>query len=111
MSTGNQTCTCTERTAAQCSQNLVQFAGFLRLAEPVRQIVPKCSACKTSAYKSCSASSDSASHLTAEVEGYLHCLVCILLCVRLLGESVCLCVCHRFSLISIGVSTSMRPFL
>ena len=58
----------------------------------------------------------SASHLAAEVEGVLQCgisrLLCVsLLCVSLLGESVYLCVCHCFSLISIGVSTSMRPFL
>lgn len=111
MNTGNQTCTCAEHTAAQCSQNLVQLARFLCLAEPVRQIVPKRGACKTSAYKSCSASTDSASHLAAEVEGILQCAVRSLLCVRLLGKSVCLCVCHCFSLISIGVSTSMRPFL
>ena len=90
MSTGNQTCTCTEHTAAQCSQNLVQFAGFLRLTEPVRQVVPKRSACKTSSYKSCSASADSASHLAAEVEGILQCAIRSLLCVSLLGESVCL---------------------
>lgn len=111
MSTGNQTCTCTEHTSAQCSQNLVQLACFLRLAEPVRQVVPKRGSCKTSSYKSCSASTDSASHLAAEVEGSLQCAVRSLLCVSLLGESVCLCVCHCFSLISIGVSTSMRPFL
>lgn len=111
MSTGNQTCTCTERTAAQCSQNLVQFADFLCPAEPVRQVVPKRSACKTSSYKSCSASAYSASHLAAEVESSLQCAICSLLCVRLLDESVCLCVCHCLSLISIGVSMSMRPFL
>lgn len=111
MSTGNQTCTCTERTAAQCSQNLAQFASFLCLAEPVRQIVPKRGACKTSSHKSCSASADSASHLASEVEGILQYAIRSLLCVSLLGESVCLCVCHCFSLISIGVSTSMRPFL
>ena len=111
MSTGNQTCTCTEHTAAQCSQNLVQFVRFLRLAEPVRQVVPQCGSCKTSSYKSCSTSADSASHLAAEVESGLQCAIRSLLCVSLLGESVCLCVCHRFSLISIGVSTSMRPFL
>lgn len=111
MRTGNQTGTGTEHTSAQCSQNLVQLACFLRLAEPVRQIVPKCGSCKTSSYKSCSASTDSASHSAAEVEGSLQCAIRILLCVSLLGESVCLCVCHCFSLISIGVSTSMRPFL
>lgn len=111
MRTGNQTRTCTEHTSAQCSQNLVQLACFLRLAEPVRQIVPDSSACKTSAYKSCSASADSASHSAAEVEGILQCAIRSLLCVRLLGESICLYVCHCFSLISIGVSTSMRPFL
>ena len=65
MSACNQTCACTEHTAAQCSQNLVQLACFLRLAEPVRQIVPDSSACKASSYKSCSASSDSASHSAA----------------------------------------------
>lgn len=58
----------------------------------------------------------SASHLAAEVEGSLQCGISRLLGVRLLGvgllgESVYLCVCHCFSLISIGVSTSMRPFL
>lgn len=111
MRTGNQTSTCTEHTAAQCSQYLVQPARFLRLAEPVRQIVPDSSACKTSSYKSCSASAYSASHLAAEVESSLQCAIRSLLCVRLLGESICLYVCHCFSLISIGVSTSMRPFL
>lgn len=111
MSTGNQTCTCTDHTAAKCSQNLVQLACFLRLAEPVRQVVTKRSACKTSSYKSCSASANSASHLAAEVESSLQCVIRSLLCVSLLGESVCLYVCHCFSLISIGVSTSMRPFL
>lgn len=111
ISTGNQTRTCTEHTSAQCRQNLVQLACFLRLAEPVRQAVPKCGSCKTSSHKSCSASSDSASHLAAEVEGILQCAIRSLLCVSLLGESVCLYVCHWFSLISIGVSTSMRPFL
>lgn len=90
MSTGNQTCTCTEHTAAQCSQNLVQLACFLRLAEPVRQAVPDSSTCETSSYKSCSASADSASHLSAEVEGILQCAIRSLLGVRLLSESVCL---------------------
>lgn len=116
ISTGNQTRTCTEHTAAQCSQNPAQLARFLRLAEPVRHAVPKRGSCKTSAYKPRSASADSASHLAAEVEGVLQCgirrLLCVsLLGVSLLGESVCLCVCHCSSLISIGVSTSMRPFL
>lgn len=90
MSTGNQTCTCTEHTDTQCSQNLVQFAGFLRLAEPVRQIVPKRSACKTSSYKSCSASSDSTSQLPGKIETFKYVLIGFLLCVSLLGESVCL---------------------
>ena len=88
MSTGNQTCTCTERTAAQCSQNLVQLACFLRLAEPVRQVVPKRSACKTSSYKSCSASSDSASQLPDKIETFKYVLIGFLLGVSLLSESV-----------------------
>ena len=90
MSTGNKTCTCTKHTDTQCRQNLFQFAGFLRLAEPVRQVVPKCGSCKTSSYKSCSTSCASASLLPSSIESFFYVFPRVLLGVRLLSESVCL---------------------
>ena len=90
MSTGNKTCTCTERSAAQCKQYLAQLARFLRLAEPVRQVVPDSGACKSSAYKSCSTSCASASLLSSSIESFFYVFPRVLLGVRLLSESVCL---------------------
>lgn len=90
MSTGNKTCTCTKHTATQCSQNLAQLARFLRLAEPVRQVVSDSTACKASAYKSCSTSCASASPLSSSIESFFYVFPRVLLGVRLLNESVCL---------------------